>query len=345
MVFIRTDANAKAATGHLMRCLSIAGQLEVLGEGVTFIFRDQESEELLANRHHYQMLDGGIGLSMEEELTQLIDILQGVGDGAKLLLDSYDIDAAYMERLKPYAFLITFDDLFAEKFPADLIINYNLYFKKYDYKSRYAGSGSKLLLGSQYVPLREEFLEEPSRRWNQVNKILLICGGGDQYHILPELTQRLCVRKEGRQFQLLVVAGSLSEDIEKLRQYEKQFPQVQVYQNVKEMAELMGTADMAISAASTVLYECCRMQLPTVFFTMADNQQNDAAAFTENGLMEYAGDIRTNRVETVERVIELTEKLAEDAKRICGMMERMRYTVDGNGARRIAEEIKGLGRN
>ncbi len=84
------------------------------------------------------------------------------------------------------------------------------------------------------------------------------------------------------------------------------------------------------------------MQLPTVFFTMADNQQDDAAAFTENGLMEYAGDIRTNRVGTVERVIELTEKLAEDAKRRCGMMECMKYTVDGNGARRIAEEIKEL---
>ena len=107
----------------------------------------------------------------------------------------------------------------------------------------------------------------------------------------------------------------MSEDIEKLRQYEKQFPQVQVYQNVKEMAELMGTADMAISAASTVLYECCRMQLPTVFFTMADNQQNDAAAFTENGLMEYAGDIREDRAETIARVIGLTERIAEEYRR------------------------------
>ncbi len=345
MVLIRTDANQSAATGHLMRCLSIAGQLETLGEEVVFLFRDWESAEILADRQVYRMLQGGKGLSVEDELAQIIQILESVGDGAKLLLDSYAFDAAYMATLKPYALLITFDDLFAEKFPADMIINYNLYFKKYDYKTRYGDSKSRLLLGSRYVPLRQEFAYcVPSVR-QRVNSILLICGGGDRYHILPEFTQRLCARKEGRQFQLLVVAGSLSEDIEKLRQYEKQFPQVQVYQNVREMAELMGKADMAISAASTVLYECCRMQLPTVFFTMADNQQDDAAAFTENGLMEYAGDIRTNRVGTVERMIELTEKLAEDAKRRCGMMERMKYTVDGNGARRIAEEIKELGRN
>ncbi len=345
MVLIRTDANQSAATGHLMRCLSIAEQLEVLGEEVVFLFRDLESAEILADRQVYRMLRGGKGLSVEDELAQIIQILESVQDGAKLLLDSYMFDAAYMVRLKPYALLITFDDLFAEKFPADMIINYNLYFKKYDYKTRYGDSNSRLLLGSRYVPLRQEFADCVPRVRQRVNSILLICGGGDRYHILPELTQRLCVRKEGRQFQLLVVAGTLSEDIEKLRQYEKQFPQVQVYQNVREMAELMGKADMAISAASTVLYECCRMQLPTVFFTMADNQQDDAAAFTENGLMEYAGDIRTNRVGTVERVIELTEKLAEDAKRRCGMMERMKYTVDGNGARRIAEEIKELGRS
>lgn len=340
MVFIRTDANAKAATGHLMRCLSIAGQLEALGESVTFIFRDQESEELLANRYHYQMLAGGSGLSMAEEVSQIVDILKGAGAGVKLLLDSYDFDAVYMARLKPYAFLITFDDVFAEKFPGDLIINYNLYFKKYDYKTRYAGSGSKLLLGSQYVPLREEFLEQSPRRSGQINKILLICGGGDRYHILPELTERLCSRKVGRTFELHVVAGGLSEDIEKLRQYEKQFPQVQVYQNVKEMAELMGKVDMAISAASTVLYECCRMQLPTVFFTMADNQQDDADAFTENGLMEYAGDIRSDRVGTITRVIGLAERLTEDAKRRGEMIELMKHMVDGKGAWRIALEIR-----
>ena len=82
------------------------------------------------------------------------------------------------------------------------------------------------------------------------------------------------------------------------------------------------------------------MQLPTVFFTMADNQENDVIAFTETGLMEYAGDIRSDRAGTIARVIALTERLVGDAKRRDEMIELMKHTVDGKGAWRIATEIR-----
>ena len=110
MVLIRTDANQSVATGHLMRCLSIAGQLEALGEEVVFLFRDWESAEILADRQVYRMLQGGKGLSVEDELAQIIQILESVGDGAKLLLDSYAFDAAYMATLKPYVCLLYTSD-------------------------------------------------------------------------------------------------------------------------------------------------------------------------------------------------------------------------------------------
>ena len=37
MIYIRTDANDTIATGHVMRCLTVAEQLKVAGEDVCFI--------------------------------------------------------------------------------------------------------------------------------------------------------------------------------------------------------------------------------------------------------------------------------------------------------------------
>ncbi len=41
MLYIRTDMNPSIATGHMMRCLSIADAAASLGEDVTFILADR----------------------------------------------------------------------------------------------------------------------------------------------------------------------------------------------------------------------------------------------------------------------------------------------------------------
>ena len=47
MVFIRADANDYIATGHIMRCRTIAYRLAELGEKVEFLVSDEESTKLL----------------------------------------------------------------------------------------------------------------------------------------------------------------------------------------------------------------------------------------------------------------------------------------------------------
>lgn len=47
MLYIRTDMNEQIATGHIMRCISIADALTVAGEAVTFILADEQAVDLL----------------------------------------------------------------------------------------------------------------------------------------------------------------------------------------------------------------------------------------------------------------------------------------------------------
>ena len=337
MVFIRTDANENVATGHLMRCITIAKKIKQLGETVVFVFRDNESVDILNGRENYILLQA-CKTDRDSEIQQMIQILCGEKN-AKLLLDLYEFDATYMEKLKPYARIITFDDMFQEKFPADMIINYNLYYTEFDYASRYNENATKLLLGGKYVPIREEFLIEKPLLKQKVSTVMLICGGGDKYHVLVNLVKMIC--KEGLQdrYRFVVVAGILNRDIAELNDLSKTEKNIIVYENVKEMSEIMKDVDVVVSAASTVLYECCCMAKPTIFFSVADNQSYDAECFAKNGMMQYVGDVRIDFAGVLKAIIVNLENIAREYEVRKDMVRKMESVVDGKGAERIAENI------
>ena len=47
MIGIRADANKIIASGHVMRCITIAKELVALGESVTFFVADNEGKSLV----------------------------------------------------------------------------------------------------------------------------------------------------------------------------------------------------------------------------------------------------------------------------------------------------------
>lgn len=340
MIYIRTDANRRVATGHVMRCITVARQLQSLGGQVLFLFRDEESASLLPEGFKYIKLKPYADI--HDEIQEIETIMRAQGSG-KVLLDSYEFTAAYMGRLKAIAEkVITFDDLFKETYPVDLLINYNLYYKKFDYEARYSKSGTRLLLGKDYVPLREEFqMAGPGCR-TRVENILLICGGGDPLGFLAAMLKRVCQEDLQARYHIIVVAGKLNPCIDTLEDYARRYPQIELLENVKDMAGVLQRADLAVSAASTVLYECCCVGVPTIFFKVADNQKYDTDVFSEDGMMLYAGDYQRDGRGVLEQIICLIKKVSLDADCRKKMTERMKNVVDGRGARRIAEAILAL---
>lgn len=71
-------------------------------------------------------------------------------------MDSYQVTRAYFDKLRDICKIIYIDDCFEDVYPVDMVINYNAYHVRFPYKETYEGR-AKLLLGTAYVPLREEF--------------------------------------------------------------------------------------------------------------------------------------------------------------------------------------------
>lgn len=329
-ILFRADGNPQVASGHIMRCLSLADAFRDMGLTALFVTADDCFQDTIQKRGYGSIVLHTKYDRMEDELPVLLPLLKEHGPCC-LLLDSYFVTPEYMAAIRPEVPLAYIDDLNMFDYPADLIINYTLYANKFDYPKN-----KNYLLGPQYALLRKEFQNVPRRRTAaQVKHVLLSTGGADWEHVALQCVQYL--RKgpaDGITYH--VILGAMNQDMAEIERIADGCAHIVLHQNVSDMRSLMLQCDTAISAGGTTLFELCACGLPTVTYVLADNQLMNAVAFEKAGLMLYAGDIR-NDSRFAEHMFEHLKTLDYSLRR--NMSERMQALVDGNGAIRLAEAI------
>lgn len=366
LVFIRTDANTQIASGHLMRCISIANACRKCGMEVRFLVSDEESvflfHEKLSADFSITRLKSASYDHLEQELPELLALLADQKFQNRIfLLDSYYVTETYLTSVRTLAKTVYIDDLMLFNYPVDLLINYdvipscNMSF----YRSAYTNAG-KSLLGAAYAPLRDQFQNREMPLRDQVRNVLITTGGSDPFHFclrfLHFLKKTVFLQKPDSKgipdsilFHILV--GSLNTDRDTLFSLVSAAPFIRLYENVTDMASLMESCDLAISAAGTTLYELCALGVPAVSFTMADNQLTAASAFAKADIIPCSGDIRVSMDNVLENILLFLTQMSgsvisDSAKTTTASFEKrknahkaMRSFIDGNGSAKIAKAI------
>ena len=330
MLYIRTDMNRQIASGHLMRCLTIAKELKKRGEDVTFLLADEEAYAFVSEQGFPCHVLGTNWSDCESELKVLKPYLREVG-AEILLVDSYFVTPNYFRELKSFVKTAYIDDLNRSKYDLDLLICYAPYYRKFRLEEQYPAS-TRLLLGPSFFPLRESFLHLGEKRISrQVEKVLLLSGGTDG-GVLEYFTDILLAQGI---HSLDIVCGILSDSYAVLCDKYASVPGVRVFRAKKEIAHLMSTADLAITAGGTTLYELCACGTPSISYVFADNQRDNVRAFEEMGLIPCAGDIRIDNI--AERTKDILLNFGYEQRKERSV--RMRSLFDGRGAARIADEL------
>ncbi len=342
MIYIRVDANEQIATGHVMRCLSIAEALIQKGEICTFITADNYSNELILSKgFHVECLYSKWN-QLELEIEKLLQLIQKQKI-EKLLIDSYYVTEKYMREIGKYTQIIYIDDLNLFSYPVDMLINYSHYYHKFIYESTYHNSKTKLLLGCKYVPLRKEFVQAQTqianRRFEKIKNILITTGGTDSYNVIGKLLKEMAGNISYKEADLHIVVGKFNQNCQELQELANQNSNVHLYYNIQKMSELMKGCDIAISAGGTTLFELCACGIPSICFALADNQLDAVEDFGNSKIMIYAGDFRDNVQKVLQNIIDGIESLSENYQLRKTYSEKMLELVDGLGAHRIVEEI------
>lgn len=332
MIAIRVDSNDTIAMGHLMRCLSIADQME---NKPLFISSEKLSQQFIMERGYDCICLQNKYDEKEIELQELLKIIRIKGIHT-LLIDSYEVTEYYFHVLHRKTQLAYIDDLIQFYYDVDMIINYTYKTEMVSYE-KWNYSNVEFLLGSKFVPLRRQFLQKPIKI-DTVEQLLLTTGGTDKYHIILELVKTLSKKN----YILHVVLGKFYGDYDDLNQYTKKNSNIIVYRGVKEIANIMKKCDMAISAGGTTLAELATLGIPTICFAIADNQLVGTRMYANDGLMMYTGDIRTDKAKVEDNIIKNIEYLAKNKNVRKNMSNRMVEVFDGRGAGRIAERLEAL---
>ncbi|MDE7334013.1 MAG: UDP-2,4-diacetamido-2,4,6-trideoxy-beta-L-altropyranose hydrolase [Lachnospiraceae bacterium] len=268
-------------------------------------------------------------------------------------IDSYFVTRQYLSALSPFVKTAYIDDLRAFDYSVNLIINYDVILPgdMATYQNAYRNA-EHMLLGASYTPLRSQFLHKQIGIKEQLTDVLITTGGSDPFHFclnfLAYLRSRLTseinplhdIQTRGNIPAVIfhIVIGKLNADREKLWQAARNLPCLELHENVSDMASLMGKCDIAVSAAGTTLYELCALGVPSISFTMADNQLTAAKAFDAAGAIPCAGDIRSDREAVLEAVFHFIGKCSFQERKTAH--ETMHSLIDGKGSLRIAHALE-----
>ncbi|MCI8683806.1 MAG: UDP-2,4-diacetamido-2,4,6-trideoxy-beta-L-altropyranose hydrolase [Lachnospiraceae bacterium] len=341
-LLFRADGNATIGAGHIMRCLSVGEAARELGLECVYVTADASFEKVIQDRGFSCVVMNTLYSDMDCEWPALEPVLTRVGPDA-VFIDSYYVTPDYLKRLGAYGKTIYLDDVLAFAYPADVLINYNIYADREDYESLYSGENTtmpELLLGAGYVPLRKEFqLSEVPPVRAHMERVLVSVGGADPERMaLKFLNCFIQDRELAGRCEFHFILNSLEPDREEIKEIAARHSWIFLHENVRRMSELMLNCDAAISAAGSTLYELSACGVPTITYVLADNQIPGASAFEARGIMVNAGDCR-KKPDFLAGVCRELKLLAADAKRRVKMSKKGRETADGTGAEQMIREI------
>ena len=193
------------------------------------------------------------------------------------------------------------------------------------------------MTGCKYAPLRDMF--KSAQRRPNADRILVTTGGSDPLHITVKIVQEIVRRERLCKKEFDIVCGRFNPDVEQIRQLCEEYPNIEVHHDVKDMSELMIHVGYAITAGGSTMYELAKMGIPMCCFSFVDNQERIVQSFFEKGYSCYGEDFLRRGDDLISQLCDKLEWLLDNDEESNRLSKQLIQLVDGNGSRRIAEQL------
>jgi UDP-2,4-diacetamido-2,4,6-trideoxy-beta-L-altropyranose hydrolase len=332
---VRTDANVAMGTGHVMRCLALAQAWQDAGGDVVFAMaQSTPAVDERLHSEHVEIVQVNSLAGSAKDAKELAELARSQ-HADWVVLDGYQFDSAYQQRLKDEGLklLLVDDNGGAPHYFADLVLNQNAHATEDLYRA--LQSRTRLLLGPRHALLRREF--SLWRGWRReiaptARRVLVTLGGSDPDNITLLVIHALrLVDIEG--LEATVVVGGSNPHIESLEQAAaSSAATISLLRNARNMPELMAWADLAVSGAGSTCWEMCFLGLPAILIDLAPNQRPVAQELDRRGAAIHLGS--ADEVFPEEIAGKLQWLLASEETR-AALSKRACDLVDGRGAERV----------
>lgn len=345
-VYFRVDGSPEIGMGHISRCITISMELIRMGFTVTFLLSNDYAIDMIRSLSIYAVeLVCERPYSIEE-----ISLLRTCIDEKEesiLIVDSYYAGDEYLNALESIIPTIYIDGLYHCRANISGVINYNAAARRDEYKIRFAGMKTKLIIGTEYTPVKRAFKIARNKRSNRIDvseklNVLITTGATDRYDVIEHLCRKIISRSQ-KQCQYHIVLGKSYSDPQKIYALLSEYEELHVYCDVKDMASLMSNMDIAISAAGTTVYELLCVGVPAIVYGTVDIH----ASFEKlKPNIVWIGDIRSATMDEFDKkinyIIEILYLLIGNKRERELITENALSFIDGDGALRLCNEIISL---
>jgi UDP-2,4-diacetamido-2,4,6-trideoxy-beta-L-altropyranose hydrolase len=341
----RVDSSRAMGYGHVMRCLTIAGELARRAAEVTFVCRELPGNaitRIVGEGHRVERLPApGKASSMswfqvepEIDSEQTRSVLARLNPDW-LVVDHYGIDAGWERAQRSdVGRILVIDDLADRVHDCDVLLDQN-YFgdltaRRYD---AWIPAGARRLLGPRYALLRPEYLrlrrsqpdlvQSPARA-----KRVLVFFGTDATDETGKVLRALNTPAL-EHLEVDVVLGPSHPAVEDVDALVAARPSTRLFMEPPSLAELMAKADLAIGAGGTTTSERLCLRLPSIVITVAGNQEQPTAQLAKEGFVIAGGVAPISSVERLATLIADSLNLPKLARTL----------VDGYGTLRVAAAL------
>jgi UDP-2,4-diacetamido-2,4,6-trideoxy-beta-L-altropyranose hydrolase len=264
-------------------------------------------------------------------------------NAAWIVVDGYQFRSAYQSAIKAAGFKLLFvdDNVHAETYSADLVLNQNIHANASLYAKR--EPSTRLLLGPRYAMLRREF-----RRWRnwqreiprRGRKVLVTMGGSDPNNVTTRVIEAIRQLANPGLETAVLVGGSNPH----LCSVQASLPKesMRLITDADNVAEWMTWADVAVAGAGTTIWEMCFLGLPSILLVLADNQQGAAAAADKMG---FAWSVGSGTEMTASVIAGKLTELFNSSDQRTSQSEKGQTLVDGRGAERVVDAMRDIERD
>jgi UDP-2,4-diacetamido-2,4,6-trideoxy-beta-L-altropyranose hydrolase len=318
----RVDASVRIGTGHVMRCLTLAKELEKRSANCVFVCQSYQGDCVeLIKKNGFKVLEIKGEYDEFEINNDAKNTLEIIADQKFdwIIIDHYKIDLKWESKIRAVVKkIMVIDDLANRKHDCDVLLDQNI---RINAKERYAElipNQCMSFFGPSNVILRPEFDNiKIENRTGEIKHILVYFGGNDIHNQAfksikalqqyPEISADIIIGSN-HPFQDLIMKESTTN--------------LKVSKSI-DMSEAMIRADLAFGVCGIAAWERCAMGLPTLTCINAENQREDSENLYQLGAIDLLGE--SNEIETddwckaLNRVInnkEYIAKMGENASQV-----------------------------
>ena len=360
----RCDASLSIGSGHVMRCRTLARELQRRGATVTFLCRRQPGDLIGLLEQEFAVLalpeqplaaceglegrelyGAWLGCSQAADAAQCLEALAqaGITSASWLVADHYGLDANWEAQLLAGLAggaappkLLVIDDLADRPHQVDLLLDQNFFGEATE--QRYQGllpPHCRQLLGPHYALLGPEYSQlhplVPPR--TELRRVLVFFGGVDPAN-LTGLALEALMDPALADLAADVVLGLQSPHRQEVEELVARRPHTTMHGPLPSLAGLIARADLAIGAGGATTWERACLGLASLVVAIAANQLPFAQALDQAGHLQLLGDGASVTTEQIRAA--LLARIIQPAPGGAGSA-----LTDGWGASRLAMAMMG----